>query len=282
MCYACAMFAKKSLGQNFLHDKHALRQIVDSACLLREDVVLEVGPGDGALTELLLERAGKVIVVEKDARLIPVLREKFARDIAAGKLELIRGDILTSKLPNLRTYKLVANIPYYITGAFLKKFLQNDNQPSSMTLLLQKEVAERIVARSGKESILSISVKCYGKPRIVGIVKAESFSPKPKVDSAILVIDEISKEFFGHHHPIIKSPPLLRRSAPSFSRGEVVEEQFFSLVKKGFAHPRKLLSSNLNLSASILKKCGIAENARAENLSLEQWGCLAWAPPPHY
>lgn len=254
------MFHKKSLGQHFLKDPRALRRIADAARLAPTDVVLEVGPGEGALTALLLCRTEKVVAVEKDTRLIPILQQRFSDEIASGKLSLIHADILDFSDYSLLTtnYKLIANIPYYITGVLLKKFLQSENQPASMTLLLQKEVAQRIVAADGKESILSISVKCYGTPHIVGLVKAGAFSPPPKVDSAILTIENISKDFFV-----------------DFS-----EKRFFALLKKGFAHPRKLLASNLGVQKETLMHCGVAENARAENVTREQWRCLCEQNPP--
>ncbi len=246
--------AKKSLGQHFLRNPAILAKIVAAADLAPSDTVLEVGPGEGTLTELLLQKAKRVIAVEKDDRLIPILQKKFHDEIAAGKLELIHGDILFFAPPS--NYKVVANLPYYITGAFLRKFLGGEDQPSAMTLLLQKEVARRIVApasprlrRAGKESILSISVKCYGEPRIAGFVKAGSFSPPPKVESAILVIEHISKRFFEG----------------------ISEEEFFANLKKGFAHPRKLLASNLGVAPEELAQCGVAKNARAEDLSLAEW-----------
>ncbi len=264
------MQKKKSLGQHFLRSESALRKIVEAGYLSQTDTVLEVGPGEGALTELLLTQAGKVIAVEKDDRLIPVLRQKFATEIASGKLEIIHADILEFdiryKLHDIR-YKLIANIPYYITGALIRRFLESDAQPSAMVLLVQKEVAKRIVANDGKakpnpwdsvarpakgrsrESILSISVKAYGTPHYIDTVKAGAFLPPPKVDSAIIAIEHISKKFFVGSD----------------------EKRFFELLKKGFAHPRKLLSSNLGISADILRACGIAEKARAENLSVEEW-----------
>ncbi len=261
------MRAKKSLGQHFLRDTEVLQRIADAARLSPADTVLEVGPGDGALTALLLERAGTVVAVEKDARLMPLLREKFAREIASQKLILAEQDILafSPSAYNLTpsAYKIVANLPYYITGQFLRKFLQSKAQPNMMVLLLQKEVARRIVGgpaspklrRASKESILSMSVRCYGTPRYLGTVGASSFSPPPKVDSAILAIEHISKEFFSG----------------------LSEEKFFSILKRGFAHPRKLLASNLGIQKEALVRCGIAANARAENVTLEQWKCIACA-----
>lgn len=251
------LHTKKSLGQHFLRSKSALVKITEAGHLSSDDTVLEVGPGEGVLTELLLQQAGKVIAVEKDDRLIPILQQKFASTISSGRLELIPADILTLDTKrytlNAKRYKIVANIPYYITGALLRKFLESETQPVTMVLLLQKEVAKRIVASDGKESILSISVKAYGAPRYIETVKAGAFSPPPKVDSAIIAIEHISKEFFAH----------------------IDERAFFALLKKGFAHPRKLLASNLGVPQEKLKECGIDGKARPENLSLENWRRLS-------
>ena len=190
--------------------------------------------------------------------------------MAAGRLELIHADILT--LPTnysllTTNYKVVANLPYYITGQFLRTFLSREQQPSSMTLLLQKEVAKRIVAADGRESLLSISVKACGTPRYVDTVKAGSFSPPPKVDSAILTIEHISKKFFE----------VQPQESASRLNLEGTEKRFFVLLKKGFAHPRKLLSSHLEAAPEELARCGIPQKARAENLSREDWKCLARA-----
>ncbi|HEY4508350.1 MAG TPA: 16S rRNA (adenine(1518)-N(6)/adenine(1519)-N(6))-dimethyltransferase RsmA [Candidatus Paceibacterota bacterium] len=265
------MHKKKSLAQHFLRDPRILQKIADAARLAPEDAVLEVGPGEGTLTELLLQRAGHIVAVEKDARLIPALQERFAKEISAQKLELVHDDILkfdTKRFTLHATrYKIVANLPYYITGQFLRKFLQETKrQPASMTLLLQKEVARRIVAADKRESVLSISVKCYGTPRYIATVKAGSFSPPPKVASAILTIENISKSFFAN---AVVKPLKITRSDLVKKEGE-----FFALLKKGFAHPRKLLSSNLGVPPSVLQECGIAPHARAENVSLAQWQCL--------
>ena len=268
---------KKSLGQNFLRDRNILRAIVEAADLSPSDTVLEVGPGEGTLTELLLEKAGKVIAVEKDDRLIPRLKDGFADDIASGKLKLAHDDILTLATENYKlktkNWKVVANIPYYITGQFLRKFLESENQPTSMTLLLQKEVAERIVANGGKENLLSISVKCYGEPKYVKTVKAGSFNPPPKVDSAILTIQNISKKFFG-----------VTRGGALPSTGQRMdicetEKRFFEILKKGFSHKRKLLSKNLGISQDILSNFGIDTNARAEDLSRNDWKNLLETTP---
>jgi 16S rRNA (adenine1518-N6/adenine1519-N6)-dimethyltransferase len=261
------MKAKKSLGQNFLHSKKILGDITGAADIQSDDTILEVGPGKGALTQGLLASARRVVAVEKDDRMIPELEEKFAEEIMEGKLEIIHGDILEFKNESAdlasREYKIVANIPYYITGTFLRKFLTAENPPSRMVLMLQKEVARRIVASDKKESLLSISVKAYGKPRYIKTVPARYFSPAPKVDSAILLIDEISKKFFRDN--------------------KIAEEKFFEILRAGFAHKRKYLISNLKDTAPLrgavslqekFIKCGIPEKARAEDLSLEDWKCL--------
>jgi len=263
------MLYKKSLGQHFLRDPRILKKIADVAGLSPADTVVEVGPGEGTLTEVLLAAAGNVIAVEKDDRLIPILSEKFAAEIASGKLKLMHADVLEFSIFNFQfsksPYKIVANLPYYITGQFFRKFLEEtDTPPESMTLLLQKEVAERIVARDKKESILSVSIKAYGVPKLMGTVKAGAFSPPPKVDSAILTIERISKDFFatdGHLHAQHDDAHLVRMN----------EHRFFGTVRRGFAHPRKFVASNLGLRPAELQSVGIDEKARAESLSLEDW-----------
>ena len=311
---------KKSLGQNFLKDERILKKIADFAQIEKEDTVIEVGPGEGTLTSFLLEKAEKVIAIEKDSDLALLLREKFKEEIKVGKLEVVEGDILDLEIQNIfspqaqkctdifllknsscsaqaasqgiskladskyfgKQYKLVGNIPYYITGALFKKALEAENPPKSITFVVQKEVAERILAKDGKESILSISIKVYGKPEFGGIIKAGSFYPKPKVDSAIISVRDISKENFLR--TLLQFP---------ISQGESLgnlEQKFFEILKKGFAHKRKLLIKNLaevskvalencprkaTFDTSDLKeifdKCGISEKARAENLRVEDW-----------
>ena len=174
------------------------QEIVEAGEVCSDDIVLEVGPGKGILTEELLKKAKKVIAVEKDEQLAEFLKTKFVTEINSGKLEIICGDILDKhqgeSLMLPKEYKIIANIPYYITSHFLRTFLEGDTQPSMMVLMVQKEVAERIVGV--KESLLSISVKAYGQPEIIRYVPASYFSPSPKVDSAVLKISGISKDFF--------------------------------------------------------------------------------------
>jgi len=248
------MQRKKSLGQHFLRSKGAIKAIIDSSKLNPGDTVLEIGPGEGILTEELVKFSKKVIAIEKDHRLIPILKEKFKNEITEGKLELIEGDILESKL-NLSSFKVIANIPYYITGQIFRMFLETGHQPESMTLLIQKEVAEKIVARDKKESLLSLSVKAYGIPKIVKIVPRGSFVPPPNVDSAILHISDISRKNFENTD----------------------EKTFFKILHAGFSHKRKVLLSNLSNSypkekiMQIFEKIRLNPKTRAEDLPLEKW-----------
>ena len=278
------MKARNPLGQNFLTSKKVAHDAVSSARLNTGDVVLEVGPGRGFLTEELLKHAGRVIAVEKDKKLVLFLGDKFKEDIKNGKLDLIDGDILKiissreftllkdgrrgkssresgsrgAESLNLKanSYKLVANIPYYLTSHLITELLRGGRAPSLMVLMVQKEVAERIVAGEGKENILSLAVKFYGVPKIIRFVKSGSFSPPPKVGSALLLIDNIK------------------------NREGVREKEFFNLIHAGFSHKRKLLVRNLeggNWAADkveVFKKCGIGERTRAEDLTLDDWLCL--------
>lgn len=258
------VYAKKSLGQNFLKSEAALREIIEAGQITAGETVLEIGPGRGALTEYLLKAGAHVIAVEKDRELITVLNETFKEAVASGALRIIEADILEwNRMELPAQYKVIANIPYYITGAIIRMFFEATAQPQKMVLLVQKEVADRIVARDNKESILSISVKAYCTPRLVKVVKAGSFVPAPAVDSAIVEFSDISKRFFIEHG--------------------VDEAAFFMVVKEGFAHKRKVLRSNLADLATrfdkklpeILLKTDIAGNARAEDLTVHDWLLLA-------
>ena len=254
--------AKKSLGQNFLKSKKALTRICEAGELSSGDIVLEIGPGKGALTEKLLEKGAQVIAIEKDDSLIPFLQEKFTNEIKSGQFILLNQDVLDFNIPkNIKKYKLIANIPYNITGAIFKKFLEEEKQPEKMVLLVQKEVAERIIAKDGKESILSISVKIYGLPKYIMTVGKKFFSPSPKVDSAVILISDISKNTFN---------------------GNISEKKFFEILKAGFAHKRKLVLSNLTKTFKqkdefeiIFNKLKINKNSRAENLTAQNWADIA-------
>ncbi len=247
--------AKKSLGQNFLHAPNVISAMVHAGKISKENIVLEVGPGKGALTTKLLETGVHVIAVEKDDRAIPFLQEKFANEIKNNQLELVHGDILEYDNNNLKKYILIANIPYYITGEFMRKFLETSNQPERIVVMLQKEVAKRITDSKG--SILSLSVKAYGEPKYLVTVPKKFFRPIPNVDSAVLVIENISKKFF-------ENPPI-------------DEKYFFEVIKAAFAHKRKVVIKNLEekISKEVLNKVwereGISNMARAEDLSPKMW-----------
>lgn len=251
------MRAKKSLGQHFLTSAPALEAIIEAGNIEKNDTILEIGPGKGVLTRELLAQGGRVIAIEKDRELVALLREKFKDALRAQNLILVEHDVLTWNsaplIPKKGRYKIIANIPYYITGAIIEKFLSAEHQPEHMVLLVQKEVAERIVAKNGKESILSLSVKVYGTPCLVRTVPRGSFTPAPTVDSAILSIENISRNnFIG-----------------------VDEERFFALVKKGFSSKRKFLRSNIGAREEDCEACSVPPKARAEDVTLNQWLCLA-------
>ena len=249
--------AKKSLGQYFLADQALLQIMITAANLTASDTVLEVGPGTGFLTAALLQTGATVIAVEKDDRLIGLLTQKFTPAIKNKKLELIHADILKFDLSyklQANSYKLISNIPYYLTGQIIRLFLSADHQPQTMTLMLQKEVARRIVAQNKKESLLSIAVKAYGAPRYIRTVPRGAFRPVPRVDSAILHIDNINRN--------------------RFTKNKIAETEFFKLLHLGFDQKRKVLGPKLKLSENKLAVCNVAPKARAEDLTVEQWFCL--------
>ncbi len=248
------MKAKKSFGQNWLRDEYTLDLIVDSANLTIADTVLEVGPGLGALTQKLVQKAGKVVAVEADQDLIPHLLDQAAK---TSNLEIVAGDILKydpDQLP--KNYKVVANIPYYLTSNLIRNLLEAKNPPGLMVLLVQKEVAERIVAKPGQMSVLSFSVQYYAKANIVASVAKELFDPIPKVDSAIIKIEH--------------------QLSPTF---EADTKKLFRLVKAGFGEKRKMLrnslSGGLGISTSqveeLLQNAKLSKTARAQELSMDAW-----------
>ena len=260
--------AKKSLGQNFLKSEAILKKIVEAGEVKDTDLVLEIGPGKGALTEKLLGARCKVLAVEKDDDLYEMLKEKFKKEISDGRLNLIHDDILNLEASAYglepSAYKIIANIPYNITGAILKKFLAGEYQPKLMVLMVQHEVAQRIMGRTGpssakasagkKENLLSISVKAYGEPKLVVKVDKRYFSPEPAVNSAIIKISGIGRKMFVEN--------------------KVNEGIFWQIVKAGFAHKRKKLSGNLKslCQGSTLTSLG---DKRAEDLTLTDWISLA-------
>lgn len=246
------------MGQNFLHAPQVVSLMVHRAEIKAGDTVLEVGPGKGALTQKLLEAGAKVIAVEKDDRAIPFLRDRFKKEVENRTLRLVHADILEYQ-PDVTDYTIVANIPYYISGEFLQKFLEAEHQPKRIVVMLQKELAKRIVDEKG--SILSMSVRAYGKPVYLTSVPRKFFRPIPNVDSAVVLIENISKNFFTSNN--------------------ITEKTFFQIIKTGFAHKRKVLIRNLEekIGTEGIKKLWETENfyvtLRAEELSLDQWKKIA-------
>lgn len=247
-----------------MHPQIAAR-IVRAAGLSKHAVAVEIGPGTGILTRELLKTAKKVIAVELDTRFFIQLKTAFAPEIRKGQLELMHGDIRTFDLSTLpKGYAVIANIPYYITGEIIRMFLEAPRQPASMTLLVQKEVAKRIVGnpersggtRSTKESILSLSVKAYGTPKYEFTVPRGAFIPAPSVDSAVLSVAGISRKHF--------------KTAKQ-------ERRFFDLLHAGFAHKRKFVRSNVKglVSDHALHEARVPLQARAEDLKLATWLQLA-------
>lgn len=238
------------LGQHLLTNPHVAAKVALAAGVARGVNVLEVGPGKGALTKELLALGARVVAVEKDSKMVAVLEQAFAKEIQTKQLVLVAGDardFLQAQSSKLKApYVVAANIPYYITGELIRLFLTAKNPPENIALLVQKEVAER-VARSKKESILSLSVKVFGTPRYVDTVKRGNFNPPPKVDSAILAVSGISHKNFKH----------------------VSEEKFFAVVKAGFAQKRKTLAGNLKRAFG--DTLGVPEKVRAEDVPLNQW-----------
>lgn len=252
--FASSKKAEK-LGQHFLIDLKVLEKIVKEANIKKIDTILEVGPGLGVLTEKLLQKASKVLVVEKDKDMVSFLRQNFKN---SKNIFIYHGDILKFNIEkNIKgKYKVVANIPYYLTSRLIRNFLERKNKPQKIVLMVQKEVAERIIARPNKENLLSISVKFYGKPRIIAVVPSASFYPKPKVESAIIEIAEIKNRY-----------------------RDINEREFFRLIKIGFASPRKKLANNLSVGfkknknevETILKNAKLDINTRAEDLTINNW-----------
>lgn len=245
---------RKSLGQHWLDDEASLLDICAAANLGKDDSVLEIGPGPGTLTKLLAKKAGRVIAVELDAKLA---RELPGR-VGSGNLEVISEDILRLDLTGLPSgYKVVANIPYYLTGKLLRVISESPNPPETAVLLLQKEVAERVAAGPGSMSILSVTCQFYWHVSLGRVVPAGLFTPPPKVDSQVLI--------------------LKRRSRPLFD--DIDPTEYFRLVKTGFAQPRKTLLNNLSAgfrisgheAESICERASLDCQRRAQTLKLEEW-----------
>ncbi len=255
----------KVMGQNFLINKNALAKVINAAELKKTDTVLEIGPGIGVLTQELAQRTKKVIAIEKDRQMIEILA-KTLKDFK--NIEIISGDILKLD-PRPYTldpiYKVVANIPYYLTSPLIRKLLESENPPTEIILMVQKEVAQRICAKPPNMSILAVSVQFYATPKIISYISKGCFLPVPKVDSAIIKI------------------------VPFKARGGQTPARFFEVVKAGFSQPRKQLAGNLAKSfnpssraelttgqkkdkiVKWLLKNNIQPEQRAETLSVQDW-----------
>ncbi|MDQ5912534.1 MAG: rRNA (adenine1518-N6/adenine1519-N6)-dimethyltransferase [Patescibacteria group bacterium] len=306
-------FAKKSLGQNFLKSERALSDMVEVGDIQSGETIIEIGPGKGALTTKLLatirelnnksqispadqDNQTRLVCIEKDDRLIPFLKEEYKKDIEDGVLEIIHGDIIeilnnkeqigaiigetSSREPETehkpRPYKIIANIPYYITGLIFRGIFELEHLPNKIVMLVQKEVANRIMTYGdngeqsgenvGKESILSISIKLYGTPRRVSIVPRGAFVPAPAVDSAIISVENI------------------QRKIPKDQ-----DARFFEMIHSAFSHKRKRLAKNLESFSGrvqtsktadnqtsadyekMLVELGLDKNVRAEEISIETY-----------
>ncbi len=250
----------RSLGQNFLLDEASLDKIIAAAEITPEHDVLEIGAGVGNLTHRLAIHARRVIAVELDQRLLPPLREALEN---LSNVTIIHGDILELNIPHLiqgMPYLVVANIPYYITSAVIRRLLENEPQPLRMVLTVQREVAERICAEPNEMSLLALSVQVFGRPQIKAVIPAGAFYPPPNVDSAVIRIDL-------YPHPWIPRDKL---------------DLFFRLAKAGFSQKRKTLRNSLGggmawtreMTTRVLETAGIDPNRRAETLSLDEWIAL--------
>lgn len=247
----------KSLGQHWLQDRPTLTAIADLALIIKADTVLEIGPGMGTLTQVLAKQAGSIVAVEFDKE----LATKLPKRVQAANITVIHDDILRYDLTELPSgYKVVANVPYYITSKIVRLLLESKNPPSIIVLLVQKEVAERLAAGPGSMSTLSVSAQFYADLSLGPVVKAELFTPLPKVDSQVV---------------------CLTYKGPRFN--DIEPRIFFMVVKAGFSKRRKKLRSSLAGSLrlersqvdAILRTAGIDPNARAQELSLDDWHRLS-------
>ena len=253
--------AKKSLGQNFLVDRRVRSKIVEAADISPTDTILEVGPGRGFLTKALAERAGHVVAVELDDVLIPRLREAFSEydnvDIVEGDARIIDIDSLVETATG---YKVVANLPYYAATPIVRRFLESQHKPTTLVVMVQREVGREMTAPPGKMGILSVATQVYGSPRIVTSVPPKAFRPSPNVTSAVLRIDTYAE------------PAVAFESS----------EKFFTLVRAAFSAPRKQIHNSLKNGLGVdpdevmalLRNAGIAPTRRAQTLSIDEWGDL--------
>jgi 16S rRNA (adenine1518-N6/adenine1519-N6)-dimethyltransferase len=241
------------LGQHFLVEEKYLDQIIEAAQPLDDKTVLEIGPGLGVLTRRLSKEAKEVYAIEVDGRMVSILKTVCLK---CTNLIVKEMDVRNFDPSPLGNYKIVANIPYYLTSHIIRKFLEEKNKPEELIILVQKEVAERICAKPNKMSMLSVSVQFYGSPQLFGVVPREAFYPTPQVNSEIVKIKTYATPLFSDVNP----------------------DKFFRLVKAGFGEKRKQLVNSLSSMGFdkedlevLLKKAGVDSTRRAETLSLAEW-----------
>ena len=253
--------AKKSLGQHFLVDRRAIASIVAAADLSADDLVVEIGPGRGALTRPLMERAGRLVAVEVDALLATRLREKYAdRPGFSVIVEDAREVDIDGLAPNGAPYKVVANLPYYAASPIVRRFLEANSKPQLLVVTVQREVAQEMVAKPGQMGLLSVAIQLYGTPRIVTSVPPRAFRPPPKVTSAVVRID-------------VRPEPAVAFDSP---------DDFFRVVKAGFSARRKQLHNSIGrgltlepeTAKALLADADIDPTRRAQTLSLDEWAAL--------
>lgn len=253
---------KKSLGQHFLNSPVVPHLMTEAGKIKAGDLVVEIGPGTGALTKELLATGAKVLALEADPRAIDVLNDTFKEEIASGQLEVTHLDARQLDLGSLGlrdySFKVIANIPYYLTGQLFRAFLSGAVQPSSLVFLVQKEVGKRATVhldRDEKESLLSLSIKAFGEPKYIKTIGKGHFTPPPKVDSAIVLVENINRSRFQNLDP----------------------ESFFAILHLGFGSKRKQLLGNLSQNyprdfvAKILVDLGLKTDIRAEDIGINDW-----------
>lgn len=253
LCQKYGLRPSKQYGQNFLLNEEVIEKMIEAGEINKKNTVVEVGPGFGVLTLPISQKAGKVLAYEIEKKIQPYWEERLKEH---KNLEIIWGNVLYNKDFNLKKYKVIANLPYQITSQVIRFFLEQENKPENMVIMVQKEVGERICAKPGDLSVLGLSVQFYGEPEIVAIVSKNNFYPEPKVDSAVIKI-------------------TLKKDLP-----EINEKEFFNFIKAGFINKRKLLIKNLKNYLGkknkekidrAFEKIGFLNNVRAQELSVEDW-----------
>lgn len=247
----------KRLGQHFLKSKKSINIIVNAINTKNSETIVEVGPGKGALTKYLIDKKSNIIAVEKDSNLINALKKKFSNAIKNKKIlilqEDIRGDVWKNSITT-KKYVVIANIPYYLTGSLIRNMLTSKFPPRAMALVIQKEVAERIIKRDNKESLLSLSVQFFGSPKYIQKISKREFLPPPKIDSALITITNIH------------------------TANETFKKIFFDMISIAFKEKRKTVLKKFNNKKKIqnlLVKNGINEKTRAEDIPFNIWNNVA-------